>query len=254
MNPATSQPRFGLLMVDDHTIVREGLKRILEPIAHQWAITEAGTGFQALEFLRNGRFNLAIVDLSMPGMSGLDLIRRVKSEHPAVAVLVLSMHGEEQYALRAFKAGANGYVTKDSASTELVAAVRRVAAGGTYVSSSLAERVVQQLSGKTQENRISELSDRELEVLKGIVRGQRLTDIALSLHLSIKTVSTHKARIQDKLQLPTMAALIRYGLEHGLDRDDTDNGGLPQRRKGDSVWTDLERRSGRDDSGFDSLT
>jgi len=251
-NPAAPAARFGLLMVDDHTIVREGLQRILEPIAHEWAITEAGTGFQALEFLRNRHFDLAIVDLSMPGMSGLDLIRRIRSDHPAVSVLVLSMHGEEQYALRAFKAGANGYVTKDTASTELVAAVRKVAAGGTYVSASLAERVVQQLSGQAPAPRLAELSDRELDVLKRIVLGQRLTDIAQALHLSIKTVSTHKTRIQEKLQLPTVAALIRYGLEHRLDKDDSDFGGVPQRRKGDSGFVNLEPGGKPDDSGFDS--
>lgn len=213
--------RFSLLIVDDHTIVREGLKRVLDPVAHEWAITEAGTAFQALGCLRRQHFDLATVDLSMPGMSGLDLIRRIKSDFPGVAVLVLSMHGEEQYAMRSFRAGANGYVTKDSASTELVAAVRKVAAGGSYVTTSLAERVVQQLTGQAKEPRLSGLSDRELEVFKRIVSGERLTDIAKTLHLSVKTVSTHKTRIQEKLQLPTMAALIRFGLEQQLDRDDS---------------------------------
>jgi DNA-binding NarL/FixJ family response regulator len=151
-------------------------------------------------------------------MSGLELIRRIKAEWPSVAVLVLSMHAEEQYALRAFKGGANGYVTKDSAATELIAAVRKVAAGGAYVTASLAERVVQQLNGVVRVPRHAELSDRELDVLQRIVAGQRLTDIAEALHLSVKTVSTHKSRIQDKLHLPSMAALIRYGLEHQLDK------------------------------------
>lgn len=205
-----------LLMVDDHTIVREGLKRVLAGACAQWRITEAGTGFQALECLRRQRFDLAIVDLSMPGMSGLDLIRRIKAEYERVRVLVLSMHAEEQYALRAFKAGANGYVTKDSAAAELVNAVRKVAAGGAFVSPGLAERVVQQLSAGTAAPRHAELSDRELEVLRRIVSGQRMTDIADALHLSVKTVSTHKTRILDKLQLSNTAALIRYGLEHGL--------------------------------------
>jgi two-component system, NarL family, invasion response regulator UvrY len=136
-----------LLLVDDHTIVREGIKRILEPVAAEWAVTEAATAFQALECLRRKRFALAIVDLSMPGMSGLELIRRIKTEYPSVAVMVLSMHAEEQYAMRAFKAGANGYLTKDSAAGELIAAVSKVASGGTFVTASLAERVVQQLSG-----------------------------------------------------------------------------------------------------------
>jgi len=247
MTQAPDTARFGLLMVDDHTIVREGLKRILDPIAHEWAITEAGTGFQALECLRRQHFDLAIVDLSMPGMSGLDLIRRLKSDYPSVAVLVLSMHGEEQYALRAFKAGANGYVTKDTASTELVAAVRKVAAGGTYVTSTLAEQVVQQLSGRVHEPRLGELSDRELEVLRRIVQGQRLTDIAQALHLSIKTVSTHKSRIQEKLQLPTMAALIRFGLEQRLDKPDAESADVPRRRKGDSGFPEFALRADGED-------
>jgi DNA-binding NarL/FixJ family response regulator len=228
MNPAGLDPRRGLLLVDDHTIVREGLKRILEAVADEWQITEAGSGFQALECLRRAAFSMAIVDLSMPGMSGLELIKRIKSEYPGLVVLVLSMHAEEQYALRAFRAGANGYVTKDSASAELVAAVRKVAAGGAYVTASLAERVVLQLNGATQAPRHAQLSDRELEVLQRIVAGQRPTEIAAALHLSVKTVSTHKSRIQDKLQLPNTAALIRYGLEHRLDKvDDTGFGAPP---------------------------
>lgn len=214
--PPSRADALELLMVDDHTIVRDGLRRVLNGACAGWRITEAGTGFQALECLRRQRFDLAIVDLSMPGMSGLDLIRRIRAEHEDVRVLVLSMHAEEQYALRAFKAGAAGYVTKDSAAAELVSAVRKVATGGGYVSPGLAERVVQQLSAGVSGPRLGELSDRELEVLKRIVAGERPTDIAQELHLSIKTVSTHKARILEKLQLGSTAALIRYGLEHGL--------------------------------------
>ncbi len=212
-----------LLLVDDHTIVREGLKRILDAAGDGFVIVEASSGFQALEALSRASFSLAIVDLSMPGMNGLDLIRRIKAEHPDVAVLVLSMHAEEQYALRSFKAGANGYVTKDSASEELVRAVRKVAAGGAYVTASLAERVVQQLNGAVGVPRHAQLSDRELEVLRRIVGGERLTDIARALHLSVKTISTHKTRIQDKLQLGSTAALVRYGIEQGLN----DDGALP---------------------------
>jgi DNA-binding NarL/FixJ family response regulator len=218
MNSPEPGSRPGILLVDDHTIVREGLRRILEAVADEWQIIEAGSGFQALECLRRQAIGLAIVDLSMPGMSGLELIKRIRAEYAHVKVLVLSMHAEEQYALRAFRAGANGYVTKDTASAELVAAVRKVATGGAYVTASLAERVVQQLNGATQAPRHALLSDREMEVLQRIVAGQRPTEIAEALHLSVKTVSTHKTRIQDKLQLPNAAALIRYGLEHQLDK------------------------------------
>ena len=208
-----------LLIVDDHTIVREGLRRILEGTG-EWTVAEAGSGFQALELLRRQPVDLALVDLSMPGMSGLDLIRRVRAEFPQVRLLVLSMHAEEQYALRAFKAGAHGYLTKDGAAAELVGAVRKVGAGGAYLSASLAEQVVQQLNRSTRIPLHAQLSDRELEVLRLLVDGRRITDIAQLLHLSVKTVSTHKSHIQEKLRLPTTAALIRYGLEHGLAQED----------------------------------
>jgi DNA-binding NarL/FixJ family response regulator len=207
---------LSLLLVDDHTVVREGLKRLIDPQANQWRITEAGTGFQALECLRRQRFDLAIVDLSMPGMSGLELTRRIKGEFPSVAVLVLTMHSEEQYAIRALQAGANGYVTKDSAATELVSAVRKVVSGGVFLSAQLAERVVLQLNGQSQVPDLQTLTNRELDILQRIVSGQRPVDIADALHLSIKTVSTHKKRIQEKLKLDSTAALIRFGLEHRL--------------------------------------
>jgi DNA-binding NarL/FixJ family response regulator len=218
MTLADASTRLGLLLVDDHTIVREGLRRILEAVADRWRISEAGSGFQALECLRRQPFGMAIVDLSMPGMTGLELIKRIRAEYPQVKVLVLSMHAEEQYALRAFRAGADGYVTKDSASAELVAAIGKVASGGAYVTASLAERVVQQLNGGAPATLHSQLSDRELDVLQRIVAGQRPTEIAKALNLSVKTVSTHKTRIQEKLQLPNTAALIRYGLENQIEK------------------------------------
>ncbi len=205
-----------ILIVDDHAIVREGLVRILEGTGRGWQVAEATSGFQALEWLRRNDAGLAIVDLSMPGMSGLDLIARLRKDFPRLRVLVLSMHAEEQYALRAFQAGAHGYVTKDRAPAELVDAVTKVAGGGAYVTTSLAERVVQSLNSAQAVPRHAQLSNRELDVLRRIVAGQRLCDIAEELHLSIKTISTHKRRIQDKLQLPSMAALIRYGMEQGL--------------------------------------
>lgn len=211
-----------VLLVDDHSIVREGLKRILGAAGEGCAIEEASSGFQALECLRRKPADVAVVDLTMRGMSGLDLVRRIKTEFPKVAVLVLTMHAEEQYAMRSFKAGANGFVTKDTAAAELVGAIRKVAAGGAYVTPSVAEHFVMHLSGVEAAPRHSQLSDRELQVLRGIVAGRRLTDIALDLHLSVKTVSTHKSRIQEKLQLPNMAELIRYGLEHALVEDAVD--------------------------------
>jgi DNA-binding NarL/FixJ family response regulator len=211
-----TMPALRILIVDDHAIVREGLVRILESTGRGWRVAEATSGFQALEWLRRNDAQLAIVDLSMPGMSGLELIARCKREFPRLRVLVLSMHAEEQYALRAFQAGAHGYVTKDRAPAELVDAVAKVAGGGAYVTASLAEQVVQALNGAQALPKHAVLSNRELEVLRRIVAGQRSCDIAAELHLSVKTISTHKRRMLDKLQLPSMAALIRYGIEHGL--------------------------------------
>jgi DNA-binding NarL/FixJ family response regulator len=206
-----------MLLVDDHAIVREGLKRVLNPTGNNWGLTEAETGFEALAFLRASEFDLALVDLSMPGMTGLELTRRIKTEFSGVRVLVLSMHAEEQYALRAFKAGADGYVTKDIAASELLGAVRKVAAGGAYVTESLAGSVVRQLNGSGEAPRHALLTDRELDVLRRIAVGQRLSDIGSALHLSVKTVSSHKTRIQEKLQVSSTAELVRYALENRID-------------------------------------
>jgi len=207
-------PRRTILIVDDHTVVREGLVRVLGGAG--WSVGEASSGMQVIEWLRRHPVDVLIADLSMPGISGLELIRRVRAEFPQVRVLVLSMHAEEQYALRAFQAGALGYVTKDRAASELVQAVDRVAEGGVYVTPSLAEYVVQQFRGSRPAPRHDQLSDRELDVLRRLVAGHRVSDIAEALHLSIKTVSSHKRRIQDKLGLGSTAALIRYGIEQGL--------------------------------------
>jgi DNA-binding NarL/FixJ family response regulator len=206
-----------ILIVDDHAVVREGLARILGGSGEGWTLDEASGGVQALERLRREHADLVIVDLSMPGMSGLDLIRSIRSEFGRVPVLVLSMHAEEQYAMGALRAGANGYLTKDSAAAELVGAVRKVAAGGVCISPAVAERVVLQRTDAAGGERHAALSDREFDVLRRLVAGQRPTDIAQALHLSVKTVSTHKSRIHEKLQLPTLADLVRYGLAHGLN-------------------------------------
>lgn len=209
-------PPLRLLLVDDHAMIREGLARVLERAGAHWEIHEASNAFEALDLLRRLDFHLAVVDLTMPGMSGLDLIRRMRTEYPVTRVLVLSMHAEEQYAIRAFKAGAHGYLTKERASAELVGAVAKVAAGGSYVSESVAALAVQQLQRGGASLRHADLTDRELEIFRRIAAGERVTDIAQALNVSIKTVSTHKTHIQDKLGLRSTAALIRYGLEQQL--------------------------------------
>lgn len=216
MTAPDSLPLLRILVVDDHAIVREGLARVLAGAGERWAIAQAASGHEALELLRREPFGMVIADISMPGMSGLDLVRRIKDEFPHVGVLVLSMHTEEQYAMRAFKAGANGYVTKDGPVSDTIAAVRKVAAGGAHVAPSLAERLVLQINHSVRVPGHIRLSDRELEVLRRIAAGHSPARISEDLHLSVKTVSTHKRRILDKLQLPNTAALVRYGLEHGL--------------------------------------
>lgn len=219
MTQADTPPLLRILVVDDHAIVREGLARVLAAAGERWSIAQASSGHEALEMLRAEPFGMVIADISMPGMSGLDLVRRVKDEFPHVGVLVLSMHTEEQYAMRAFKAGANGYVTKDGQVSDTIAAVRKVAAGGAHVAPSLAERLVLQINQSMRVSAHSRLTDRELEVLRRIVAGHSPARISEDLHLSVKTISTHKRRIQDKLQLPNTAALVRYGMEHGMADD-----------------------------------
>jgi DNA-binding NarL/FixJ family response regulator len=210
-----------LLVVDDHAIVREGLVRILAAASPSWTVVEAGSGFQALALLREQPFDAVIADLSMPGMSGLDLIKRIRAEGGTLPLLVLSMHAEDQYALRAFKAGASGYLTKERAGTELVAAVKKIVAGGAYASEQLAQQVLIGLQGgpRGAAGGRDSLSDREFDVLGRIVAGQSLSAIADELHLSVKTISSHKRRIMDRLGLTSTAALIRYGMEQGIRAD-----------------------------------
>lgn len=211
-----------ILVADDHTLVREGLKQILASAADLVIGAEAVDGDQALARVRDEDFDLALLDMSMPGLSGIELIKRLKLEKPKLRILVLSMHGEQQYAVRAYKAGASGYLTKDSASAELVAAIRKVAAGGVYISAAAAEQLalgaMQNDTGLPHKS----LSDREFEVLRLLVEGVSLTAIAEGLHLSVKTVSTHKTHILQKMNMTSTAELVRYALEHRL----MDNGGL----------------------------
>mgnify|MGYP002382316549 FL=1 len=218
MNQAPSLD-ISVVLADDHQLMREGLRRLLGATPGMHVAGEAGSGHEVLELLRRVAVDVAVLDLSMPGMTGMDLIRRVKTEFPHVAVLVLTMHAEEQYAMRAFRCGASGYLTKDSAGDELVQAIRKVAGGGGYVTAALAERLAMGLSTLREAARHAGLTDREFEVFRRIVAGQRLTDIADELHLSIKTVSTHKARVLEKMGLDSTAALIRYGLENRLFED-----------------------------------
>jgi len=207
---------ISVLLADDHKIVRDGLRQILAATADLEVAAEASNGADALALVKSAAFDIAVLDMSMPGLSGLDLIKRLKIERPALKILVLSMHGEQQYAARAIKAGASGYLTKDSASEQLVAAIRRIAAGGTQISATAAAGLV---GGAADGPPHARLTDREFEVLRQLAAGRSPTEIAAALHLSVKTVSTHKTHIHDKLGLASTAELVRYALEHGLLQD-----------------------------------
>jgi DNA-binding NarL/FixJ family response regulator len=217
-HPQLSQP-LHILLVDDHAIVREGLARILQASSRLWQVSQAADGREALQLLRDHPADVVVADISMPGMNGLELIRRLRARDQRLGILMLSMHAEEQYAVRAFRCGANGYLTKERAGAELIEAVCKVASGGLHVTASLAERVVLGLQGRGEVLAHQQLSDRELDVMRRLVAGQRVSSIAQDLNLSVKTVSTHKRRLMDKLALPNTAALIRFGMESGLVPD-----------------------------------
>jgi DNA-binding NarL/FixJ family response regulator len=206
-----------VLLADDHTLVREGLKQILADAGDITVAAEAANGNEVVARLREQAFDLALLDMSMPGLAGIDLIKRVKLEKPKLRVLVLSMHGEEQYAARALKAGASGYLTKDSASAQLVTAIRKVAGGGVHISEVAAAQLAAGTTPATNGLPHTALSDREYEVFRGLVAGRSPTEIAEQLHLSVKTVSTHKTHILSKMGLQSTADLVRYALEHKLD-------------------------------------
>jgi DNA-binding NarL/FixJ family response regulator len=204
-----------ILIADDHAIVRDGLRRILQGAPGFEVAGEAVDGGEVMARVREGGFELLLLDMSMPGKSGVELIKWVKATRPDLVVLVLSMHQEEQYAVRAIRAGAAGYVTKESASELLVAAIRKVADGGLYISPGVAEQLAITLRPRATELHQT-LSDREYEVFGLLVNGGTVSDIAARLHLSGKTVSTHKARILEKMAMDSVADLVRYAVAHKL--------------------------------------
>jgi len=205
-----------VLIADDHAVVRAGLKQILAENADVRVVAEAASGNDTLNAVRTDHFDVIVLDMSMPGRSGLDLIRQVKQEQPQARVLVLSMHQEDQYAVRALKAGASGYLNKDSAPEMLVGAIRKVAAGGAFISPAIAEQLAQGVIRSDERLPHTLLSDREFQVFQSLANGESVSAIADKLSLSVKTVSTHKTRIMQKMGMQSAADLIRYALEHGL--------------------------------------
>lgn len=208
-----------VLLADDHTIVREGLKRMLAEVTDIEVAAEAGHGAEVMAALRAAEFNVLVLDLSMPGRSGIELIRQIRGEFPRLPILVLTMHQEEQYAVRAIRAGAGGYLTKGTAAAELVAAIRKLAAGGVLVSPRVAELLALDAMPSADPLPHQALSDREFEVFMLLVEGKSVSEIAAQLFLSVKTVSTHKTRVLQKMSLASVPDLVRYAMRHRLADD-----------------------------------
>ena len=205
-----------VLVADDHAIIRDGLRKILEDTEDLVVAGEAGNGNAALDKVRERDWSLVVLDLSMPGRSGIELIKLMKAERPKLPILIFSMHPEEQYAVRAIRAGASGYLSKEENSDLFLPAIRRVVGGGMFISPKVAELLAADVSPGSHTHLHSTLSNREYEVLIRIVKGISLTDIADEFSLSIKTISTHKTHILTKLGLGSQADLVRYAIEHKL--------------------------------------
>lgn len=205
-----------ILIADDHMIVRGGLKQLLSGESDFIVAGEAANGLEVLKQIHEQPFDVVLMDMSMPGRSGIELIKQIKNEKPKLAVLVLSMHKEEQYAVRALRAGALGYLTKETAPEKLVAAIHKVASGGAFISAGVAERLALELGNNHDAVPHTLLSDREYQVFRMIVSGITISEIADNLSLSVKTISTHKTRIMQKMKMTNSAELIHYAIRHEL--------------------------------------
>ena len=204
-----------ILIADDHAIVRKGLRQIAEE-SKQIAVGEACDGQEALDKVRGERWDALVLDINMPGRHGLDVLQAVRDLQPALPVLILSMHPEDQYAIRVLRAGAAGYMNKDAAPDELVHAIHKVVSGGKYISPALAERLAFEVSGQNDKLPHEKLSDREYRVLIMIGEGKSVGQIAVDLALSVKTVSTYRSRVLEKMNLNNNAEMIRYVIDHNL--------------------------------------
>ena len=205
-----------ILVADDHAVVREGVKQILAGLGDMVVEGEAADGQETLEKLANCHYDVVLLDISMPGRSGLEILEEIVSQRPKLPVLILSMHPEEQYAVRALRAGAAGYLTKASAPQELIGAIRKVSRGGKYVTSSLAEKLAMELDLGAQKQRHETLSNREYQVMLMLAGGKTVGEIANELCLSVKTVSTYRSRIMEKMGMKKNAELTLYAVNNHL--------------------------------------
>jgi two-component system invasion response regulator UvrY len=207
---------MNILIVDDHAIVRQGLRQILLESDSTIFIKEADCGSEAIRQVREGEWNVVVLDISMPDRSGIDILKQIKKEYPKIPVLMLSMHEEGLYAIRALKAGASGYITKQSAPAELMAAIHQVARGRKYLTATLAEAMADSLGANYERSPHETLSDREYQTLCLIASGKGLTDVAEEMRLSVKTVSVYRARLLEKMKLKNNAELTHYAIKNGL--------------------------------------
>lgn len=205
-----------IFIADDHAIVRKGLKQIISETPDMIVSEEADNGLEALDKISENNYDVILLDISMPGKNGLEILRLVKRKKPKLPVLMLSVHPEEQYAIRSLRAGASGYLTKESAPDELIAAIRKISKGGKFVNASLAEKLISELEIYVERPSHETLSDREYQVMCMSATGKTLKVIAQELSLSIQTVSTYRTRILEKMNMNSIAEVIRYAVKHGL--------------------------------------
>ena len=205
-----------ILIADDHTIVREGLKQIISETPDMIVADEAIDGHEVLNKALKNDYDVVVLDITMPGINGLDVLKQLKNQKPKLPILVLSVHPEEQYAVRVLRAGASGYLTKESAPDELIAAIRKVSMGKKYVSSSLAEKLALELEIDHEKPLHETLSDREYRVMCMIASGKMLNEVADELYLSVKTISTYRTRILEKMKMKSNIELTHYAIKHGL--------------------------------------
>jgi two-component system, NarL family, invasion response regulator UvrY len=204
------------LIADDHAVVRQGLRQILQETSDMQVTGEAATGPEALERARGDSYDVVVLDITLPGRSGFEVLKELRVERPELPVLVLSMHAEEQFAVRLLKAGAAGYLNKETAPEELIKAIRKVVAGGRYVSPTLAEKLAFEIDAGSDKSAHETLSDREFQVMRMLASGKTVKEIAAELSLSVKTISTYRARILAKMNLHTNAELIHYAITNQL--------------------------------------
>lgn len=207
---------INILIADDHELIREGLKKILKKESDMEVVGEAQNAQEVFEQVKNRKLSIVLLDISMPGLSGLDALTELRQNYPHLPVLILSMHPEDRFAVRALKAGAAGYITKDSAVSELVNAIRKVVGGSKYVSVRLAEKLADELEKGTEKPLHETLSDREFQVMRMVAAGKKISDIANELSLSISTVNTYRTRILEKMKMKTNVELTRYAIENHL--------------------------------------